>query len=430
MGRRRNLTRRSLLSVAIASAITLPSCSGETSEGIEKGEVAPARMPWDWHGLAGIVDDAGTWIVTPRYQNPYSMFAISSDGASLAVAAEGLTGIARCADGRWIAPPIFTGAFGVQTCGLAIARDASSEDQSGNAWGLVDATGAWVVSPRFTLANNSSRDNVFGDDGIMGVEVKEGDATFVHRWMDKSGVWADEGLAVVVYVRDNNQTLRGVRTPDGSWFAEPSAKAFVEPIRPIGCAIVSVPGTARMGIMAPDGSWALEPRFRGLAQLGDDGSSYVALGEHGALGIISADGSWIIKPCYEDVRVSRDADVGPEGSFIAKDSRTGLYGAANPDGSWLIPPMGARAMWYDSSSGSMIAQDPSSGLWGIAEPGGVWVLEPLWADVSEVRAGMVTAASHQAGPWGIGRPDGSWQIAPKYTSATWLPTPGTALVSV
>ena len=144
--------------MAIASAITLPSCSGEPSEGTEKGEVAPARMPWDWHGLAGIVDDAGTWIVTPRYQNPYSMFAISSDGASLAVAVEGLT--------------------------------------------------------------------------------------------------------------------------------------------------------------------------------------------------------------------------------------------------------------------------------GIAEPGGVWVLEPLWADVSEVRAGMVTAASHQAGPWGIGRPDGSWQIAPKYTSATWLPTPGTALVSV
>ena len=308
--------------------------------------------------------------------------------------------------------------------------------------GIADASGEWVVTPRWA-----------GDPSSGGPVVSAAGDTAAVRAVDGRGRPTDYGYVGC----------------DGSWAVAPSlneARGFS------ACGLAAAQAEEDdsgcgndWGYLAPDGSWALgpafsmstgdfgadgtalaesseDPRTESVRWIGADGSDadpslpwaverWPSAASGGLWGLRDQGGSWVLEPSLALLR-----PLLAERSFLAKDPSSGLWGVASlGDGSWEVAPA-----WGTVSSGyynarphlgdGFCAQDPSSGLWGVASPDGSWEVGPSSRAVCDYAGGRVVAGATKDGPWGIASPDGTWFTEPAYSFAFWMPAADVFLATV
>lgn len=242
--------------------------------------------------------------------------------------------------------------------------------------GIADASGEWVVTPRWA-----------GDPSSGGPVVSAAGDTAAVRAVDGRGRPTDYGYVGC----------------DGSWAVAPSlneARGFS------ACGLAAAQAEEDdsgcgndWGYPAPDGSWALGPGFS------------MSTGDFGA------DGS--------------DADPSLPWAVERWPSAAsdGLWGLRDQGGSWVLEPSLAllRPLLAERS---LLARDPSSGLWGVASPDGSWEVGPSFRAVCDYAGGRVVAGATKDGPWGIASPDGTWLTEPAYSFALWMPAADVFLATV
>lgn len=346
----------------------------------------------------------------------------------------GLTGIAD-ASGEWVVAPRWAGdpSSGgpvVSAAGDTAAVRAVDGRGRPTDYGYVGCDGSWAVAPSLNEARG------FSTCGLAAAQAEEDDSGCGNDWgyLAPDGSWA---------LGPGFSRGTGDFGADGTALAESSEDPRTESVRWIGAdssdadpslpwAVERWPSAASDGLWGlrdQGGSWVLEPSLARLRPLLAERAYLARDPSSGLWGVLAPDGSWLVAPSFQDAWCQG-------GSLLARDPSSGLWGVASlGDGSWEVAPA-----WGKVSSGyynarphlgdGFCAQDPSSGLWGVASPDGSWEVGPSFRAVCDYAGGRVVAGATKDGPWGIASPDGTWLTEPAYSFALWMPAADVFLATV
>ncbi|MBX3130804.1 MAG: WG repeat-containing protein [Polyangiaceae bacterium] len=219
--------------------------------------------------LWGYVDDRGSWVVEPRFQQAS---AFSEGVAAVRLAGGGFRFIDRDGDSRGDAE--FDEA-GLHCGGLARVR-------RGDRWGYVNDQGALVIEARFEQA----RDFV---EGLAAVRLGE-----AWTWITPTGRALGEPRYERVFDASagigifEHRGTRGFVSPSGETLAEglESAHEFRE-------GLAAIQRRARWGFLDTAGQLVIPPRFAGVMGFSE---GLAAARSGGAWGFIDATGEFVIPP--------------------------------------------------------------------------------------------------------------------------------------
>lgn len=343
----------------------------------------------------------------------------------------GLTGIAD-ASGEWVVTPRWAGDPSSGGPVVSAAGDTAAVRAVDGRGRPTDygCDGSWAVAPSLNEARG------FSACGLAAAQAEEDDSGCGNDWgyLAPDGSWA-LGPAFSMSTGDFGA--------DGTALAESSEDPRTESVRWIGAdgsdadpslpwAVERWPSAASGGLWGlrdQGGSWVLEPSLARLVPLLAERAYLARDPSSGLWGVLAPDGSWLVAPSFQDAWCQG-------GSLLARDPSSGLWGVASlGDGSWEVAPA-----WGKVSSGyynarphlgdGFCAQDPSSGLWGVASPDGSWEVGPSFRAVCDYAGGRVVAGATKDGPWGIASPDGTWLTEPAYSFALWMPAADVFLATV
>ena len=347
-----------------------------------------------------------------------------------AAALAGAAALSACSgSGSWGA----TGGYGVGEVAPAVGRDH---------WpgltGIADASGGWVVTPRWDEEHlGDPQVSAAGDTAAVRAVSKPGG---LYGYVGCDGAWAVApslrrargfsacGLATAQAEEDDSGRGNnwGYLADDGSWALGPGFSRRTGDFGADGTALADVsedPSTTSRRWIRADGSdadpflpWAVE--------------RFASSGSGGLWGLRDQGGSWVLEPSL--------AGLSPllvERSFLAKDPSSGLWGTIASDGSWLLAPA-----WGKVSSGyynarphlgdAFFARDAGSGLWGVVAPDGSWEVGPSFRAICDYAGGRVVAGATKDGPWGVAESDGTWLTEPAYSDVQWMSAADVFLVTV
>ncbi|WP_130811161.1 WG repeat-containing protein, partial [Olsenella sp. Marseille-P4559] len=223
--------------------------------------------------------------------------------------------------GDWVGTARFSDAdgYGFASNGLAAVQDPTTD-----LWGYVDSSGGYAIELCFSEAKWFSPNGLAPacdtETGLWGYIGKSGEWAIEPRYADAWSFY-ENGTAFVLdaererttWINEKGEILEGRRSP------RPQARED--------------PASGLWGIIAEDGTWALEPAFADLAT--DGHSDYLLARPQGSglCGVVDAGGGWVVGPAYADLVVAFDAGV-----LAAKDADTGLWGYVGWDGGWVVQP--------------------------------------------------------------------------------------------
>ena len=265
-------------------------------------------------------------------------------------------------------------------------------------WGVADASGKWVLEPRFGGADglygglclasrrNSAGTGACGEELYGVVDVSTGSWRVRPRWQAVVTSMQSDVFAA----RDARSGLWGVAGWDGGWLAEPFLPDGPGGYAPI-CPFDTASGLTA-AFDAASGLWGLMDRF----------------------------GAWRSAPSFGYM-----ISGGSLGLISAMDEETKLYGLVDASGSWVAPPAFSQ-LEPPGASGLAGAFDLETHLWGYVDTSGSWVVEPAFVQVEGSPASQLLAVLRAGdGGWGFVRPDGSWAVEPRFTDARGFDASGT-----
>lgn len=262
--------------------------------GILHAETANA-YPFCVAANCGLIDRSGNWLVKPRYSK-----LVPSGPYWVAERASGLVGLLD-AQGKVLIPPSLRD-IGEFVDGLAPAQGTGSED-----YGYIDATGKWVIEPRY-----------FGARPFHG-----GIAQVVHN--PKNG---DHLLTEFIDVR-GKRAIPGEFLLSGSSAPSVNGLSLVE--------VAAVGGEAHSALINRRGRYIVSPRKDQSIQLERDGSIVVQRGERHYL--VDSQGKTLLEVNGEEAMIR---SVGEGLAFFERpgqggglvDARTGKIVVA-PRRNWV-----------------------------------------------------------------------------------------------
>ena len=226
---------------------------------------------------------------------------------------------------------------------------ASTHSLSGP-WGVADASGSWVVGPRY--------------DDMTVFRAGHGGQ---FAGFEEGGLW-------------------GLLAQDGS-VAVPAAYGRVERLADADLCLARDPGTGLWGTLRGDLSgWEAGPRWSHylgveytLSPIPSAGPLLAQDGGTGLWGVASpGDGSWLVAPRWGGRSPSILGGLGP-GMLAAADPEGGLWGVADAaTGEWSAQPA-FGALW-DLGPGLACARGPDGGPWGLVDASGSWAAEPAFKE--------------------------------------------------
>lgn len=233
--------------------------------------------------------------------------------------------------------------------GLLVVSASPGSDH----WGVADASGSWVVEPRYD------------DMTVFRPGLGERFAGF-----EEGGLW-------------------GLLARDCS-VAVPAAYGRVERLADADLYLAEDPGTGLSGTLRGDLSgWEAGLRWSSylgveytLSPIPSAGPLFARDGGTGLWGAASpGDGSWLVAPRWGD-SPSPLGGLGP-GLVAASDPEGGLWGIADAaTGEWAVDPafgaLGDLGPVGDDGPGLALAQGPGGGPWGLVDASGAWVAEPAF----------------------------------------------------
>lgn len=221
--------------------------------------------------------------------------------------------------------------------------------REGDAWGVIDLTGEWILTPQF-------EDACLHGDRLL--------ASVGGRW--------------------------GMLDLYGRWIAEP----VFDSIRFIGDRFnyFLIRRGDHVGVM-DDAGWRLvEPEFEDVEEWG----GVLQAQEDGRWGFLDKRGTWQVKPCFDSCCVFRN------GLAPARRVDQNLLGIVNRSGEWVVPPRFAGLRWFEEDLASAAEADSPTSRWGFIDRQGTWAIPPVFAWVEDLSDGLAHAcqADNSAHPAG------------------------------
>ncbi len=289
-----------------------------------------------------------------------------------------------------------------QTQVSAVAYAWPALDATSGLWGLLDASGSWVLEPSLSVQPGSwSQSGTPACDGSLWGFVGAAGSWLVSPAFKALGPLSADGYAAA----QSTSGLWGIVSSGGSWAVEPSCLAMEKTIHNGMVPARQSSSADSWGFLATDGTWTISPGgFSALGSCGDNGLAAACVSQTLWGYLRTANRSWAIKPTLAEARLFQEglaacrpnmqdstytlidasgnriaegfADMRPFASSLAaaKDASTGSWGFIDAAGSWAVAP--AFAALGDMHEGSAPAQDSSSGLWGLVDASGSWVMSP------------------------------------------------------
>lgn len=222
-------------------------------------------------------------------------------------------------------------------------------------WGIIDAKGAWLVSPQYTSVGRIS-------EGLLAVE-KEGKFTFIDATIESSRE------ALTKFKFDNvdyySDSLAGVKIGKKWGFIGTAGKlkipAKYESVRSFKNGFAPVKYNKKWGYINEKGQWLAKPIYNAAYSFADGGLAVVVV--RNKRGFVNTKARFVIKPVYR--RVQRFSDgIAPVSKkkaswyFVGKDNKiafSGKFSEARTFSEGVTAVMNKNKKWgYINKEGKQI----------------------------------------------------------------------------
>ncbi len=342
-------------------------------------------IPVKKDGLFGFIDDAGKWIIPPKYKDVRHDFdnrGAFTDGLALVQSSENdLYGFIDIR-GKWIIEPKFSNAGT-----FAPGTDFAAAKGVKEGWGVINKLGNWIIEPRYEGCSHIIGDRYFKlykdlPRAFYYFDAKEEklliDTLVCQREHSVAEIAKNATLSSCYCVsidKDSPTLIQAIgtelwgfiddNTNNGSVIYPHFKKAY--PFSR-GLALVQSIDNELYGFIDRAGKYVVNPEFKELLYSTDGMFAKAKSNANELWGAINLKGEWVLKATYnraEDIAIPHE-DC---------ENADGLYGYKDLAGEWVIKPSFLMVGGFEEN-GMAVAQSAENELWGFINLRGEWVIEP------------------------------------------------------